>query len=244
MDFPDRVLSPRAMEYAMSRSGDCGGRIRPAWAAAALALLAVLSSVARAADVETRDYSVVVGSKPAGDVHLTIHRHDNGSTYVRCDTDIKVKVGLTEYKFIYRGFEEWKAQRLVKFESNTDDNGKRFYVSAAAEKDSVRVKVNNAEKLVPAHVWLTSYWSLPDEKLRGQELPLLEADNGQATSGKLKFVATEKMKVGGQMIPLNHYKLSGKLNVDLWYDGSDRLVRQEWLESGHKTVMELVKVRR
>jgi hypothetical protein len=45
------------------------------------------------------------------------------------------------------------------------------------------------------------------------------------------------------MNQMNHYKLTGKVNVDLWYDGSDRLVRQEWVESGHKTVLELVRVR-
>jgi hypothetical protein len=43
---------------------------------------------------------------------------------------------------------------------------------------------------------------------------------------------------------LNHYRLTGKMNIDLWYDGSERLVRQEWLEQGHKTVVELIRVRR
>jgi hypothetical protein len=227
----------------MRRSRDCGGRWRPACVAACV-LLAGLSSAAPAADVETRDYAVQVGSKPAGEVHVTVHKHADGSTCVNVDTDVQVKIGLIEQKFIYRGVEVWKDQRLVRFDSRTDDNGKQFIVSAAAEKDGVRVKVNNVEKVMPAHVWLTSYWSLPDPKLRGQELPLLEADTGKELSGTLKFVATEKLKVCGQELPLNHYKLTGKVNVDLWYDGSDRLVRQEWMESGYKTVVELVRVRR
>ena len=228
----------------MSRSRDCGGRPRPAWLAAALTLLGGLTAAASAADIETRDFSVTVGNKPAGEVHLTIHRHDNGSTYVKCDTDVKVKVGIVEHKFIYRGVEVWKDQRLVKFDSRTDDNGKQFMVSAAAEQGGVRVKVNNAEKIVPGHVWLTSYWSLPDPKLRNGELPLLDADNGRELSGKLQFVANEKVKVGGQVIPLNHYRLSGKVSVDLWYDGSERLVRQEWVEQGHRTIIELTRVRK
>src|SRR5207244_816342 len=110
-----------------------------------------------------------VGGKNAGEVHVTIHKHENGSTYVRCDTDVKVKLGPIEYKYVYRGCEEWKAHRLVKFDSHTDDDGKRYFVSAVAEKDGVRLKVNNAEKMVPAHVWLTSYWMLPDPKLRDKE---------------------------------------------------------------------------
>jgi hypothetical protein len=225
----------------MSLSRGDGG---PMWLAAALALVVPLASVARAADIETRDYTVSVSGKPSGEVHMTIQRHDNGTVWMRCDTDITVKIALKEYKFIYRGLEIWKDQRLVKFDSNTDDNGKRYIVAAVAENNGVRVKVNNAEKVVPAHVWLTSYWSLPDAKLRGGELPLLDADDGKELTGKLQFVANEKLKVGGQVIPLNHYRLSGKVNIDLWYDGSDRLVRQEWMEQGHKTVVELVRVRR
>lgn len=228
----------------MSLSRDGGRRVRISGWLAALALLAPLSAAARAADVETRDFTVFVGGKPAGELHMTILRQDNGQTSMRCDTDIKVKVGLIEYKFIYRGLEVWKDHRLVKFDSNTDDNGKRFIVSAAAGNDGVRVKVNNVEKVVKSEVWLTSYWSLPDPKLRDQELFILDADNGRELSGKLKFVGNEKVKVAGQTIALNHYRLTGKVSMDLWYDGSDRLVRQEWMEQGHKTVVELSRVRR
>src|SRR5687767_14777695 len=108
---------------------------RLAWLAA-VALFAPFAA-ARAADIETRDFNVFVGGKPAGEVHMTIHRQDSGTTLMRCDTDIKVKVGLIEYKFIYRGLEVWKGHRLIKFDSNTDDNGKRYIVSAVAEGDGV-----------------------------------------------------------------------------------------------------------
>jgi hypothetical protein len=213
--------------------------------AAALVLLACLSCAVRAADIETRDFTVTVSGKPAGEVNMTIHRRDDGTIWMRCNTDIKVKTLLGEYKFIYRGLEIWKDHRLVKFDSNTDDNGKRYIVSAAAEAGGVRIKVNNVERIVKPHVWLTSYWSLPDPRLRNQELPIIDADNGRDLSGKLQFVATEKVKVaGGPEIPLNHYRITGKVNIDLWYDGGDRLVKQAWIEQGHKTVVELRGVRR
>ena len=63
-------------------------------------------------------------------------------------------------------------------------------------------------------------------------------------TGKLTYVATEKHRVAGQEVTLNHYRITGSLNVDLWYDGNERLVRQEWMEQGHKTIMVLVRVRR
>jgi hypothetical protein len=210
----------------------------------ALAGLTLAGAGARAADIETRDFAVLVSGKPAGEVHMTIHRQENGNIAMRCDTDIKVSMVIGSYKFIYRGLEVWKDRRLVRFDSNTDDNGKRYIVSAVAEAGGLRVKVNNAERMARPETWLTSYWSLPDPKLRNQVIPILDCDNGKDLDGKLAYVATEKHRVAGQEVTLNHYRLSGKVQVDLWYDGSERLVRQEWVEQGHRTQLELVRVRR
>src|SRR4051794_2568449 len=107
-------------------SGRCrGGPVRRWGGGLAGALLALGGAEARAADIETRDFAVFVSGKPAGEVHMTIHRQDDGSIAMRCDTDIKVNLVVGSYKYIYRGMEVWKDRRLVRFESNTDDNGKR-----------------------------------------------------------------------------------------------------------------------
>ncbi|MFM7148329.1 MAG: DUF6134 family protein [Gemmataceae bacterium] len=213
---------------------------------ASVSLLVFLVSLptAFAADIETRDYTVQVSGKVGGEVHMTIHRQDNGMILMRCDTDIQVPLILTSYKFVYRGLELWKDHRLVRYDSNTDDNGKRYIISAVAETQGIRLKVNNAERIVRPEIWLTSYWRLPDPKLRNGVVPIIDADTGRELDSKLQYVANEKLAIAGQQVPLNHYRLTGKVEVDLWYDGTDRLVRQEWVEQGHKTVVELVRVRR
>src|SRR5262245_62816726 len=182
--------------------------------AAALVLIALCGAPARAADPQTREYAVFVAGKPVGEVHMTIKRQEDGTFTVNCDTDIHVNMLIGKYKYVFRGQEEWKGGRLVKFASNTDDNGKRFIVSGAAEAKGVRVKVNNAEKMVKSEVWLTTYWMLPDPKLRDKELTLLDADTGKELSARMKYVATEKRQIGGKEATLNHYRLSGKVNMD------------------------------
>jgi hypothetical protein len=232
---------------SVSREGGTWARPGLARAAAILAVASLAGAPARGGDIQTRDFIVTVSGKPAGEVHMTIQKLDTGAVWMRCDTDINVPTVVGKYKFIYRGRELWKDQRLVQFDSNTDDNGKRFIVSAVAEQAGVRVKVNNVERpaLSPAGVWLSSYWCLPDPRLRNAPLAIIDADNGRNLSGRLQFVANERVRVGGQEIPLNHYRLRGaKLDINLWYDGSDRLVRQEWVEQGHRTIVELVRVRR
>ena len=108
----------------------------------------------------------------------------------------------------------------------------------------MRVKVNNVERMVKPEVWLSSYWSLPDPRIRNQLLPIVDADSGKDLSGKLQFLAVEQRAIAGQVVNVNHYRLRGKATVDLWYDGSDRLVRQEWTEQGQRVLLELNRLRK
>ena len=57
-------------------------------------------------------------------------------------------------------------------------------------------------------------------------------------------VGAERLKVAGQEQVCEHYRLMRDVSHELWYDAQDRLVRQEWLANGHRTVLELVHVGR
>jgi hypothetical protein len=202
-------------------------------------------SAARAADTETRDFSVSVDGKRAGSASMTIGRADDGTITVAADTEVRVTVlGINAYKYSYRGKETWKDGLLQKFESTCNDDGKRFVVTAAAEAEGIRVKVNNQERMVPANVWLSSYWSRPDKKVHDQTIPIVDADTGRDLEAKVTCVGQEQLNLAGQAQNVTHYKLTGKANVDLWYDADNRLVRQEWVEDGHKTLVELSKIRK
>lgn len=211
-----------------------------------LVSLANCMPAARAADVETRDFTVAVDGKRAGEAHMTIQRQDDGAVSMRCDTDITVKIAalFKAYSYSYRGHETWKDGRLQRFESTCNDDGKRFTVTAVAESDGLTVRVNNTERKVRADVWLTSYWQQPEDKLVDKVVPLLDADCGRDLEARVQFIASERRAVAGAVQEVRHYRLTGKAAADLWYDAGGRLVRQEWLEDGHRTQLELVRVRR
>jgi hypothetical protein len=221
-----------------------GRRVVSRFILCGVALLLPLCGAARAADTETRDFNVLVDGKRAGAATMTLIRADDGTTTVHADTDVKVTVlGLNAYKYTYRGKEQWKDGKLQKLESTCNDDGKRFVVTAQAEANGIRVTVNNQERVVKSDVWLTSYWARPEKKV-DQTIEILDADNGRDLEAKVTYVGLEELKLAGQTVTAHHYRLTGKANVDLWYDGSDRLIRQEWIEDGHKTLLELSKLRK
>ena len=195
---------------------------------------------ARAAETEVRVFNVTVDGKDAGKYRMAFTKESDGTLTVSCDAHVKVKVAfVTAYHYDYTGTEAWKDGRLVSLRSVSDDDGKKFDVTATATEKGLSVKVNGREKAVAADAYLTTACCLPDARRRGGDLPLMEADNGQEIKGKIQEVATGTLNVGGTDVAVTRYRLKSLVEHEIWYDRSDRMVRQEWTEDGHKTVLQL-----
>src|SRR5579872_5464597 len=136
-------------------------------------------AVVRAADAETRVYTVLVDGKHAGEATMAITRHEDGTTTMKADTSVKVSYFFIKYTYTYSGQEVWKGGRLQRLESSTNDDGKKFNVSAVNEGNAIRLRVNSQESMVRSDIWLSSYWCLPDLKLRNQALSVVEPDTGK-----------------------------------------------------------------
>jgi hypothetical protein len=219
----------------------------PTCAATTLLLAAILvfsaPPRAAAADPEVRDYVTYIDGKRAGDYRMTITTHDDGSVSMQGQARISVRIFVVTYRYNYGGTEVWKGGRLQQLESRTDDNGKRYAVSAVADADGVRVQVNNQPGRAPADAWVTTYWRLPEANLRNRNLTLLDADTGQVLNATLQYIGPSQVSVAGQVQNCTHWRVSGQAQVDLWYDARERLVRQEWVEDNHKAVLDLARAR-
>lgn len=197
-------------------------------------------SWAGAPQVETRNFAISIDGKPAGDYHMTI-RLDNGLYLISGQADVKVRYlgGVYTYVYSYNGNEVWKDGRLQRLETASNDNGKKFSVSALVDGNTLRVKVNGQERRCRPDVWTTSYWFLAAANFRNQAVPLLDVDTGREIAAQLQFVGNSAIKVSGKVQNCAQYRLRGGVQVDLWFDAQERLVREEMVEDGHRTVLEL-----
>jgi hypothetical protein len=200
---------------------------------------------AAAAQTEVRDFAVVVDGKKAGNYQMTVTGQDDGSVVMTGKATIEVRYLVYKYRYSYSGREVWKSGRLIELASSCNDNGKAFNVTARAENDGLRVRVNGGERLTRADVWTTSYWSLPDAKFRNNNVPLLDADTGKDIKGRLSYVDTQQINVAGRIQNCDHYRVTGTPSpIDLWYDGQGRLVLQTFVEQGHRTTIQMTSLRR
>jgi hypothetical protein len=197
---------------------------------------------AAAAENEVRDYVNSIDGRRAGTYRMTITNQDDGTVTMAGQANISLRVLLVTYKYTYQGTEVWKGDRLVQLESRTNDNGKQYTVSAAADDDGLRLRVNNQPGRAPANCWVTTYWRLPPANARNQAQTLLDADTGRVLTATLQYIGQSQIGIAGEVQNCSHYRLSGTVQADLWYDARDRLVRQEWIEDNHKAVLDLVRV--
>jgi hypothetical protein len=204
-------------------------------------LMALLLTAAP--EAEKREYRVFVDGKPAGVYKVSISPQPDGSIVETGQADVSVQVLLKTVTYAYRGTETWKDGRLVKLESSTNDDGKKFQVQTAADGSSIRVTVNGKVHTVPANVWATSHWFLPVDRRNG-EISRIDVDTGKLLSGKIQAVGRDHVTAVSQPIIATHYRITGAAPADLWFDAADRLVRQEAVEEGHKTILELIKLTR
>jgi len=226
----------------MARYGQCAVGILPrilVFIAAGTSTLVYAAQV-KAEGSETREFLIKIKNKPAGHYRMTISATQDGTVTMTGSAQVEFKQLLVRYTYSYRGTETWQNGRLVQLDSAANDDGKVFAVSARAIDKGLRVQVNGHVHDTRPDVWTTTYWKLADARFRNQSVPLIDADTGRDIVARLQFLGAEAVNVAGEIQRCAHYKLTGgSLQVDLWYDGQERLVRQLSVEQGQPTLLEL-----
>jgi hypothetical protein len=211
-----------------------------------LVLLSVLfaACTARADDTEQRDFSIFIDGKESGTSRMTIVQKDDGTTYVAANVDVKFRQLIAEYTFKLETQEWWKAGRLVGMKTLCSDNGKKTEITVALDNNQLRMRVNGKDSLLNPETWTSSYWKLADARFHNKPIPVVEADTGKEHTSELKFIGAEKLKIG-ELQDCYHFRVMANPSpVDLWYDRFHRVVRIEFVESGHKTIVQLIKITR
>jgi hypothetical protein len=198
----------------------------------------------RASDTEYRSFDIFVGGKPAGESQLTIVQQDDGTNYMKATASVKLQ-GLIQFKFDVTAEEWWKDGKLVGLKSRATENRKQTEVMVTTDGKQLFLTVNGQPKSVGPDTWTTSYWKLADARFHNRQIPILETDTGNQFVGKLQLVGEEQITINGQLEKCYHFRVTDTQSpTDLWFDKYYRLVRQEFTESGHRTIVQLKAVRR
>jgi hypothetical protein len=193
-------------------------------------------------DRQTRTYSISIDGTRRGSSKAEF-RSKEGVVWIQSESVIKISYLVYKYNYSSSGTEVWKHGRVAAFENTADYNGTPFNVKGTATPRGLQITTNGTTTIASPDVWDTSYLILPDRLARDPStVTLLDSDKGALLSGKVQFVGEERLDCEAGQKACTHYHVSGDVQVDVWFDASHRLVRQESRERGHKVRFELLSV--
>jgi hypothetical protein len=141
--------------------------------------------------------------------------------------DLAVGIGpITLYRYRHRSREEWLDGRLIGLATETDDDGTKFAVAAKASPEGLQV----GNQLLPASLLPTSYWHVAAMN-RSQ---LLDSQDGTLRAVTSTKIGRETTAIAGVAYPVDRYRISGDLEMDLLYLPNGEWAGLEFTAKGSK----------
>lgn len=162
-------------------------------------------------------FEVMRKGKDIGD-HSYRFSGSPGAFSVTVATDVAVKVPLirtTLYSFKHSSVETWKGDQLKGLNSQTNDDGTPHKLNIGATK------------LLPASLW-------NEDIVRSSKL--VNTVDGKTMSVRVTDMGSETVPLKRGKITAHHYRLSGGLQRDLWFDPDGNLAHVSFTADDGSTV--------
>ena len=179
------------------------------------------------------DFAVVRGGDRIG--HHRVTFTPRGDELI-VDIDIRLDVSvafINFYDYHHRNREVWRSGALAGFESTTDDNGRPNQVEVRRDGADVMIKGTAFSGPAPGDILPSSYWN--PATIRAQSL--INTQNGKVAKVTVTDLGDERITAAGRQIEARHYRLSGDVNVDLWYDNNGIWVKTAFKAPGDDTLI-------
>jgi len=156
--------------------------------------------------------------------HIFSFKKKNEHLEVESEINFKIKkLGVVLYKYKVKGVEIYKDNKLIKFNSKTNQNGKDKYVNLVLESNEFIIDGSSYKGSAPTDYLLGTWWNHSIVKAEAQ----ISAVSGRIIKQKVVFLGKEVIEVNGKKYNTLHFnfkssdeKLSKdkKLNTHVWYD--------------------------
>ncbi len=186
-------------------------------------------------DLKKIEFDIFRNNKHIG-THIFSFKNEDGKTIVDSEINFKIKkLGVVFYRYNVKGTEIYENDKLVKFNSKTNQNGKEKYVNLAIEDDEYIIDGSSYKGKAPADFLIGTWWnhSIIDSKAQ------ISAVSGRIIKQKVTFLGKELVNFNGKTYNALHFNFSStdaklnknkKLDTDIWYD--DKTL--SWIKASFK----------
>ncbi len=172
---------------------------------------------------------VVTRNGEAIGTHRYRFTRDGDRVKVDIQTEIDFKVLFVPlYRFRHVSQEVWDGDKLASLKSSTNDNGEPVRLEVKAVDEVLAVKGGETVEKVDAKAVPASLWNVVSVKRN----KMVGTVDGAILKTQATHLGEDVVKVGGQSIATEHYRVTGDYQRELWYDRTDgTLVRVRFTAS-------------
>ena len=156
--------------------------------------------------------------------HIFSFRKSKNQLEIESEINFEIKkFGVVLYKYYVKGTEYYKDGKLIKFNSKTNQNGKKKYVNLKLENEELVIDGSSFKGNVPADYLLGTWWNHSIVESDAQ----ISAVSGRIIKQKVTFLGKETLNIDGKTYNTLRFNFSStdqkldkdkKLNTDVWYD--------------------------
>ncbi len=174
-------------------------------------------------------FDVLRNGETIGEHHVAFEREDH-SLKVSVETELSVKrVFVTVFYYEHKRVERWHDGRLQSLAGMTNDDGEETELSIVLKDKAYTRTVNGEDEQLAGPFGVASLWSR--QVLNSGKL--LSAENEEVYRVRADLLGRERVRLGSGEVEADHYRLSGQLTRDIWYDPDGQLVQLRYEEEGH-----------
>jgi hypothetical protein len=174
-----------------------------------------------ASEVGEYTFTVLRNGDPVGQ-HWIAMQVDGDRVEISEATDIEVRIAsIPVYRFAYRGRQLWEDGRVVRITGRTNDNGKLLKIGVRPAGDGHIRTVNGRVDRFGTSRHVFALWNMDTLKYRS----FFSVVDDETFEASFQYVGREKLTIADQILRVDHYRMLGHDQRELWFDMAAHLAR-------------------
>lgn len=194
--------------------------------------LALGAHVALAGNVGEYTFAVLRDGDRIGTHRVLFHR-DGPRIEIEAATEIEVRFAMIPvYRFEHQRREIWENGRALMVRAKTNQDGDSYDITVQPSGRGYIRTVNGRVDRFDDLTQVLAFWNIDTLKHRS----FFSVIEDKTFDVSFHYLGRERMMLAGQPLEVNHYRMVGDENRDLWYDPAGQVAKVQFQRQGSDIV--------
>ena len=188
---------------------------------AAVAALLAMPLAALGDDAGEYSFAILKDGAPVG-VHRVAFERAGARIAIREATAIEVRLAMIPiYSFEHEARQIWENGRAIRIDATTNQNGKELHITVRPAGRGYIRTVNGRVDRFDGSMAVLAFWN--KDTLRHHAF--FSAVEDETIRASFEFAGKERITIAGAELEVEHYRMVGDEERELWYDASGHLAK-------------------